>query len=43
MDDSIYDRKRKPIIGVVPLYDEGKESIWMLPGYLDGLTKAGVI
>lgn len=33
----------KPIIGVIPLYDEEKESIWMLPGYLDGIKAAGGI
>lgn len=34
---------KKPIIGVIPLYDEEKESIWMLPGYLDGIKAAGGI
>ena len=34
---------KKPIIGVIPLYDEEKESIWMLPGYLEGLSEAGAI
>lgn len=34
---------KKPVIGVIPLYDEKKESIWMLPGYLDGLTQAGAL
>lgn len=29
------------VIGVFPLYDEKKESIWMLPGYLDGIQLAG--
>lgn len=29
------------VIGVFPLYDEKKESIWMLPGYLDGIQFAG--
>jgi len=33
----------KPIIGVTALYDEGKTSIWMLPGYLDGIAQAGGI
>jgi len=27
----------KPIIGVMPLWDDEKESIWMLPGYMDGI------
>ncbi len=33
----------KPIIGVMPLWDDEKESIWMLPGYLDGIREAGGI
>ena len=33
----------KPIIGIVPLVDETKESLWMLPGYMDGITEAGGI
>ncbi|MCD8293669.1 MAG: gamma-glutamyl-gamma-aminobutyrate hydrolase family protein [Clostridia bacterium] len=33
----------KKIIGVVPLLDEEKESIWMLPGYMDGIMDAGAI
>lgn len=31
----------KPIIGIVSLYDETKESYWMLPGYVEGLEEAG--
>lgn len=31
----------KPVIGVTPLYDVEKSSIWMLPGYMDGILKAG--
>ena len=31
----------KPIIGVMPLWDDEKDSIWMLPGYLDGIRQAG--
>ena len=31
------------VIGVFPLYDEKKESIWMLPGYLEGIQFAGGI
>lgn len=31
----------RPMIGVVPLYDSARESDWMLPGYMDGLMKAG--
>lgn len=31
----------KPVIGVMPLWDDEKDSYWMLPGYLDGITEAG--
>jgi len=31
----------RPIIGVIPLWDEKKDSIWMLPGYMQGLEEAG--
>ncbi len=33
----------KPIIGIVPLVDEKKDSLWMLPGYMDGVEEAGGI
>lgn len=31
----------KSIIGVMPLWDDEKESIWMLPGYIEGIKEAG--
>lgn len=31
----------KPVIGVMPLWDDEKDSIWMLPGYMDGINEAG--
>lgn len=31
----------KPVIGVIPLWDDDKDSIWMLPGYMDGISEAG--
>lgn len=34
---------KKPMIGLVALYDENKESYWMLPGYMTGLLEAGAI
>ncbi len=34
---------RRPVVGVMPLWDEKKDSIWMLPGYLDGIREAGGI
>ena len=33
----------KPIIGLIPLIDEEKDSFWMLPGYMNGITAAGGI
>lgn len=33
----------KPMIGVLPLYDNEKESYWMLPGYMRGIEDAGGI
>jgi putative glutamine amidotransferase len=33
----------KPVIGVIPLWDEKKDSIWMLPGYTQGLEEAGAV
>ena len=31
----------KPVIGVMPLFDEEKDSIWMVPGYMEGIRRAG--
>ena len=30
-------------IGVIPLIDHGRNSYWMLPGYLKGLQAAGAL
>ena len=30
-----------PVIGCVPLVDHARESLWMLPGYFDGVAEAG--
>ena len=35
--------ERNPIIGVTPLWDDERKSIWMLPDYLDGIKAAGGI
>ncbi len=32
---------RKPIIGVVPLWDDDRASIWMIPGYMDLIRESG--
>ena len=32
---------KKPIIGVTPLWDAERQSVWMLPDYLDGIKAAG--
>lgn len=34
---------KKPMIGVLPLYDAKRESYWMLPGYMEGIEAAGGI
>ena len=34
---------KKPVIGLTPLYDEAKDSYWMLPGYMKGIQEAGGI
>lgn len=31
----------KPVVGVIPLFDEEKDSIWMVPGYMEGILQAG--
>lgn len=31
----------KPVIGIVPLVDKERESLWMLPGYMLGVQEAG--
>lgn len=33
----------KPIIGLVPLVDDERDSYWMLPGYMHGIEHAGGI
>ena len=35
--------KQSPIIGVTPLWDAERKSLWMLPDYLDGIRAAGGI
>lgn len=32
---------KKPLIGVISLYDTQKDSYWMLPNYIDGIENAG--
>ena len=34
---------KKAIIGVTPLVDIQRNSLWMLPGYMDALTEAGAV
>ncbi len=35
--------QKRPIIGLVPLWDGDKSSLWMVPGYMDGIREAGAI
>lgn len=32
---------KKPVIGIVPLVDIPRESLWMLPGYMEGIQASG--
>lgn len=34
-------QEKRPIIGLVPLVDQERESYWMLPGYMEGIREAG--
>lgn len=33
----------KPVVGVMPLWDDDRNSIWMFPGYLEGIQQYGGI
>lgn len=33
--------KSKKIIGIVPLVDYGRDSLWLVPGYMEGIAHAG--
>ena len=33
----------KPVIGLIPLFDDEKDSYWMLPGYMKVLEKYGAV
>ncbi len=33
----------KPIIGIIPLWDDTQSSLWMLPGYMDIIRESGAI
>ena len=35
--------KGRPIIALMPLYDEKRDSYWMLPGYMKALEEQGAI
>ena len=35
--------KQRPVIGICPLYDEKRDSYWMLPGYMNMLEAQGAI
>ena len=37
------DKMTKPVVGIIPLYDEEKDSYWMLPGYMAMLEDAGAL
>ena len=31
----------KPLIGIAPLFDDERNSIWMLPDYMNAIRHAG--
>jgi putative glutamine amidotransferase len=31
----------RPVIGLIPLYDDDRDSYWMLPGYMKAIEKCG--
>ena len=31
----------RPVVGLIPLFDDDKNSYWMLPGYMQVLEKCG--
>ena len=33
----------KKLIGLIPLYDDDKDSYWMLPGYMKVLEACGAL
>lgn len=41
MTNDIKHEANKPVIGAIPLFDDERDSIWMLPGYMDGIRAAG--
>ena len=43
MKRSDNDSNKAPLIGVTPLWDAERQSVWMLPDYLDGIKSAGGI
>ena len=34
------ERPMRPLIGLIPLYDDEKECYWMLPGYMKVLERS---
>lgn len=35
--------KGKPVIALMPLYDQGRDSYWILPGYMKSLEEQGAV
>ena len=33
----------RPVVAVMPLVDDERESLWMLPGYMNALREAGAV
>lgn len=33
----------KPLIGLIPLLDAERDSLWMLPGYMEGMAALEIL
>jgi CTP synthase (UTP-ammonia lyase) len=43
MKQYLFERRfMKKVIGLIPLFDEKKDSYWMLPGYMGALEQCGI-
>ena len=43
IEETSMKRKNRPVIGIIPLFDIQRDSIWMVPGYQEMLENAGAV
>ena len=43
IEETSMKRKNRPVIGIIPLFDIQRDSIWMVPGYQEMLEDAGAV